>query len=488
MTTTKQRRRRGRTSGLVIGVTVAALAGTTPAAAARDAQPTWRDCAGQDMPAGMQCAAMEVPVDWGRPEGAKIELDLARLPATEPVRRIGSVLGVPGGPGANGIDDLKRVASDLTELRRRFDLVAYKPRNNVWRDRTPPSCMEPGTTLFEPQGRKQYEALAAAMTKALKACRNADKSDLFAHMDSLSVARDMDAVREALGEERLSFMANSYGGVPAAAYARLFPQRIRAMYLDGTINQVDGWPDQALRALPVREQLFTRFSTWCADTPACALHGQDAGAVWRKLVRDADRRPIPVTSSQFGKGELSGWHLRSFGFMSDPGPDNSRWLAFAEAVDKARAGDGSGFADFALGNARIWAAPGALAMTCADGRGYRSYAQLRKFLRQARKVSPNFGGASFDALGCIGWPLPVANPSRPLPTRGLPPFLGVGSTWGDYAWTESFTRTIPGSVTVGYDGPGHVLYMSGKKCPIRYATTYLTDLRLPAPGTTCPAE
>ncbi|MEV4223262.1 alpha/beta fold hydrolase [Nonomuraea sp. NPDC049725] len=481
MTTTKQR--------LVIGVTVATLAGMTPqASAALDAGPVWRDCAGQGMPAGMQCAAIEVPVNWAEPDGPKVGLDLARLPATEPAHRIGSVLGVPGGPGADGIDDLKHAATDLAELGRRFDLVAYKPRTAVWRDRMPPSCMKSGTSLFEPRSRKQYKALAAAMTRALEACRKADRTGLFAHMDSLSVARDMDAIRVALGEERLSFMANSYGGVPAAAYARLFPRRIRAMYLDGTINQVDGWRDQTLRTLPVMERVFTRFAAWCADTPACALHGQDAGAVWRKLVRDADRRPIPVTSSEFGKGELTGWHLKSFGFFGDPGPGHARWLAFAEAVDKARSGDGSGFADVALGNARIWAAPGALAMSCADDRGYSGYAQLRTFRRQAEKVSPNFGTASFDALGCTGWPLPVANPSRPLPARGLPPFLGAGSTWGDYAWTESFTRMIPGSVTVGYDGPGHVMYLSGKKCPIRHATAYLTDLRLPEPGTTCPAE
>ncbi|MCF6471643.1 alpha/beta hydrolase [Nonomuraea sp. MG754425] len=488
MMTTKQRRGRGRTSGLVIGVTMAALAGLAPAAsAAPDAQPVWRDCAGQDVPAGLRCAAIEVPVNWARPDGPKVELELARLPATEPARRIGSVLGVPGGPGANGIGDLKHAAADLTELRTRFDLVAYRPRTNVWQERMPASCMRPGTSLLDPPERKQYTALTAAMTKAFEACRKADRTGLFANLDSLSAARDMDAVRAALGEERLSFTANSYGGVPAAAYARLFPRRIRAMYLDGTVNQVGGWADLRLRALSVTEQVFARFTTWCADTPACALHGQDAGKVWRKLVRDADRRPIPVTSS-FGEGELTGWHLRSFGFLGDPGPDDSRWLTFAEAVAKARGGDGSGFAEFALGNARIWAAPGALAMTCADDRGFGGYAELRTYRRQAEKVSPSLGATALDALGCAGWPLPVANPSRPLPTRGLPPFLGAGSTWGDYAWTESFTRMIPGSVTVAYDGPGHVMYLSGKKCVIRHATTYLTDLRLPEPGTTCPAE
>ncbi|GGQ19234.1 alpha/beta fold hydrolase [Streptosporangium pseudovulgare] len=488
MTTTKRRHSLGRTGWLVIGMAAAALAGMTPAAsAARDDRPVWGDCAGKDAPADMRCAAIEVPVDWSRPDGPKITLKLARLATTEPRHRIGSVLGVPGGPGNSGIDDLKRAAADLTDLRRRFDIVAYAPRVTVWLGQMPPVCRQPGTTLREPRDRKDYTALTTAMTKAFEACRDADRTGLFEHLDSLSVARDMEAIREALGEERLSFMANSYGGAPAAAYARLFPRRIRAMYLDGTINLVNGWTDQALRSSPAREKVFAGFVRWCAETPACALHGQDAGKVWRRLIRDADRRPIPVTSAEFGKGELTGWRLKSFGF-TDPGPGNSRWLAFAESVDKARRGDGSGFADVALGNAQVWAMPGVPAMSCGDGRGYAGYTEFQASLRKVRKASPNFGGAELGGLGCAGWPLPVANPSRPLPVRGLPPFLGAGSTWGDYAWTESFTRLVPGSVTVAYDGPGHALYLSGKKCPIRHATRYLTDLTLPAPGTVCPAE
>ncbi|MEU6717766.1 alpha/beta hydrolase [Nonomuraea sp. NPDC046802] len=491
----KTKQSRGRTSWLIIGAAVTALAApplagpALAADAARDTGLTWRDCAGHGALTGMRCAEIKVPVDWAAPDGPKIKLDLARLPATESARRIGGVMGIPGGPGADGIEDLKRAAAGLTELRRRFDIVAYDSRTRVWLEQVPKSCMQPATTLHDPRSRKEYTAQATVMTKAFKACQKADKTGLFAHMDSLSVARDLEAVRQALGEERLSFMANSYGGVTAAAYARLFPQRIRAMYVDGVINQVPGWPDQALRTLPVTEKVFTKFIAWCAATPACKLHGQDVEAVWRKLTRDADRKPIPISSSQFGKGKLTGWHLRRLGFMNAQGPDDSLWLAFAESVDKARHGDGSGFADFVLANSRTWAVPGIMAMSCADERGYTGYAQLQKFRAQARKISQNFGGGpGMDALGCAGWPLKVANPSRPLPVRGLPPVLGVGSTWGDYAWTDTFTKMIPGSVTVAYDGPGHAVYLFGKKCPIAHATTYLTDLTLPRPGTTCPAE
>ncbi|NAS26414.1 alpha/beta fold hydrolase [Herbidospora sp. NEAU-GS84] len=478
-------RRRRRHAALLIGLTLTALTAATPAAAR---EPFWRACAGPDTPADLECAAIEVPVDWARPHGATITLDLARLPATEPARRIGSVLGVPGGPGAKGVEDLRRAAADLTGLRRRFDLVAYNPRTSVWLDRLPPACERPATTLSEPASPKEYRALAETMAKGFEACREADPTGLFGAMDSLSVARDMDAVRRALGEERLSFMANSYGGVAAVAYARLFPQRIRAMYVDGTPDHVDGWLDQTLRTLPVRDATFTRFAAWCAATPACALHGRDVKATWRDLTEGADRTPIRATSAHFGEVELTGWHLRSFGFMADPGPENTRWLAFADAIDKAARGDGSGFADGVIGTARVWATPGILAMTCGDGRSYTGYAQLEEFRRQARRISPDFQGAAFDTLGCTGWPLPVANPSRPLPTRGLPPFLGAGSTWGDHVWTESLTGRIPGSVTVAYDGPGHALYLSGKACPIRHATSYLTHLRLPPPGTVCPAE
>ncbi|WP_157548420.1 alpha/beta fold hydrolase [Nonomuraea candida] len=513
-----------RVTGLAAGLALTALAGTTAAPAAAStpapasapaagtssgpgvaapasapaagtslgpgvaAPVTWRPCTGEGVPEDMECGSIEVPVNWARPRGKQVRLDLARLPATEPARRIGGVLGVPGGPGSDGIEDLKRAAGGLTELRRRFDLLAYRPRTSVWAASSPASCARPGATLYEPRHRRQLEALAATMRKAFERCRDDDRTGLFSHLDSLSVARDMDAVRRALGEERLSFMANSYGGVAAAAYIRLFPQRIRAMYVDGVANQIEGWPTFNLLTYGNAQETLTRFGRWCARTPECALHGEDAAEVWRELTRAADREPIPVTSEQFGPGELTGWHLRSFGFGPDPGPGHVRWLAFAEAVDKARRGDGSGFAEPVLGNMRVWAMPAILAMTCGDQRGYTGWAELRDYRRQMREIAPDFPSVSADALGCTGWPEPVANPPRPLDVRGVPPVLGVGTTEGDLPVTEHFTKMVPGSVVVGYEGPGHVMYLQGKKCPIAHATAYLTDLRLPPPGTTCPAE
>ncbi|MFD9941595.1 alpha/beta fold hydrolase [Nonomuraea sp. NPDC059023] len=471
---------------------VAALAPAAPVSAAAEAgRLTWGECSDKTLPAPTECASIEVPVNWAEPGGRKIRLDLARLPATEPARRIGSVLEVTGGPGSSGIPEVKIAASHLKELGRRFDLVFFQTRTSLWFKTMPKVCWKPGTKLEDPRSRKAYAAQTAAMTKAFLACQKADTTGLFAHVDSMSMARDMEAIRSVLGEERLSIVAHSYGGVPSIAYARLFPQRIRALYADGVINQAAGFNDQMLRISTAFEETFGKFVTWCADTPACALHGEDAGAVWRALVRAADRKPIPGTSAEFGKGEMTGWMLRQFAFglaAVDPGKDHANWLPFAKSVDLARRGDGSGFGDAVITGTSVWSTPGVLAMSCGDGRGFAGYDELRNYRRTAERTLPNLGSARTEGVACTGWPLKVANPVRPLPSRGLPPILGAGSTSGDVVTTRTFTEMIPGSVTVTYEGPGHVLWMMGKKCPIRHATAYLTDLTLPAPGTTCPEE
>ncbi|MFD9940423.1 alpha/beta fold hydrolase [Nonomuraea sp. NPDC059023] len=477
-----------RAFAVLAGAVVLAAGSPAASAAHGDGRLIWGACSDAELPAPMECASLDVPVNWAAPGGRTVRLDLVRLPATEPARRIGSVLGVPGGPGSSGIDDLKRAAPDLRELGRRFDLVGYRPRNHVWSKTMPAICLKPGTALEDPRSRERFAAQAAVMAKAFRDCQRADPTGLFAYLDAVSVARDMEAIRAALGEERLSFMANSYGGVTSIAYARLFPQRIRALYVDGVVNHSAGWNDQVLRVSVAFERNFRAFTGWCAATPACALHGEDAGAVWRALVRAADREPIPATSPEFGEGEMTGWQLRQLAFPTDPGPDHANWLTFAGSVDKARRGDGSGFGAWVLGNTRVWAMPGVLAMTCGDGRGYAGHAEVRTYRRAAEKALPNLGSVRLDGLGCTGWPLKVANPSRPLLPDGLPPLLGAGSVHGDLVVTESFTRMVPGSVSVIYEGHGHALYLMGKKCPIRHATAYLTELKLPAPGTTCPAE
>ncbi|MCO1654958.1 alpha/beta fold hydrolase [Pseudonocardia humida] len=472
-----------RTTGWVaaVGAVAALLLAVVPVVGGAEAPvdrpaPAWTRCPGPDVPDGMQCASIEVPVDWSRPTGRRIALPLARLPGTDPDRRIGVVFAVPGGPGVSGIDDMKRSSATLMALRERFDVVTFAPRNA--RTALAPVCSEFGPVQVPPADQDEFDAQAAGNRAALQRCRDADP-ELFDHLDSASVARDVDAVRAALGESRLSLMASSYGGVPAAAYARLFPARVRAAFLDGVIPHVAAAELDRIGYRTVEEN-FDRFADWCAGDRACALHGEDVSGVWLALVEVADRGPVPVPGAG-PEAAFSGFDLKLHaGVMLNSG----QWGRFAESVAAARRGDASGFATL-LPLPKQPMFPFGSAVHCQDGLGYPDHAEYLRAEERAVALSPHFAGLGHALhLPCSGWTGPVADPPAPLPGDDLPPLLGAGS-WGDGVLTEAAAGQVPGSVVVRYEGPGHVLYQSGNACVIEHADRYLVELRLPPVGTRC---
>ncbi|MBF8190986.1 alpha/beta fold hydrolase [Nonomuraea sp. K274] len=463
--------------------TIGVLLGTLLVAPAAPANATgWEACQGADRPKDMVCSSVEVPVDWAKPGGRKISVKFAKLPATG--RSQGTVFSVPGGPGGSGIDDLTYYTKSFADLRERFDVVSLEPRNAGTFGRLPQRCFTTGPWLTRPDDKAEYAKLGVTVRRAAQECRKHDP-EFFDHLDSVSVARDIEAIRAALGQERLSFIATSYGGVPAVAYARLFPKRIRAMYLDGAVNQLRDAEAEARTKYRTYEAQFARFVDWCASSSAC---GKDIEGRWRKLVAAADRTPVPV------KGEpaaYSGFDLQvaMMPHLVSPGsePEYPRWTELAKAIAQAEAGDATGFAKYVKAGAGSLKAPSYVGMNatqCTDGLRYRDYQDYQSVRALGERISPNlYGMGVWHRLGCTGWPVPVTNPRAPLPS-GLPPFLGAG-TWTDYDDTADIVRRVPGSSTVEYEGHGHGLYLTGNACAIGHANAYLTDLRLPPPGTTC---
>ncbi|MFI9840358.1 alpha/beta fold hydrolase [Nonomuraea sp. NPDC051941] len=476
-----------RIKALVVGTAAAVLVSAVPAAAAGSpgsgpSSLAWAAC--KDASKDMRCASIEVPVDWARPSGRKIRLTVGMLPATGAERRIGTVFAIPGGPGGSGVKDLSTAAGSFAELRNRFDVVSVEPRNTIDKGVLPYDCLASGPWITWPETRAEYAELGRRNRAAAERCRAADP-ELFDHMDSASVARDMEAIRVALGEEKLSFIANSYGGVPAIAYSRLFPGRVRAMVFDGPANPYE---DRAQGRLP-HEESFARFAAWCAATTACALHGQDVGEVWRALVARADRSPVPVRGERTA---YSGFDIKEAAAPSvispGPKPEYSRWKELAEAIKRAAAGDASGFADYVRQSTKSLKVPsytGVNMTHCLDGMGFRDYEEYQKRRRLGERLLPNLAGTElWHPLACVGWPAPVTNPPAPLPAEGLPPYLGVGS-WTDFDGAADIVRRVPGSAAVRYEGNGHGLYNSGDSCIIAHVNRYLTSLRLPARGTIC---
>jgi pimeloyl-ACP methyl ester carboxylesterase len=471
----------------VVAATAVAVL-VTPADA--DGEPStpplaWGPCPDGPGPAGLECASLDVPVDPADPGGRTMALALGRLPATGPSE--GSVLVNFGGPGAPGTTSLRdRAADSFTELRTRMDVVTWDPRGygGVFGGRsTGLACdwrsLVKLTPPF-PADQAAFDALAASNRTPAQVCRDTDPV-LFDHMDSASNAHDMEAIRRALGEPALTFYGASYGGLFAQAYARLFPDRVRAMVLDGTANHsTDDWPAELDALAADSEVVFGRFVGWCAAEPSCALHGTDVEQRWLRVVGAADRDPLPVpgTDIRYTGRDLQG--LAQFSMLTGP----PAWPAVAAAVATAEGGDGSGFRP-AQGNPYpVVGTPGVT--ECQEIPGYADQRAMAETVSRVRAIGPALAAALplvAHALTCAGWPAPLSNPPAALPV-GLPPLLGLG-TWTDFPGTERVTRQVPGSVAVFHDGPGHVIYRPDNPCATDAVDRYLVDLVLPAPGTTC---
>ncbi|MGN9784907.1 alpha/beta fold hydrolase [Nonomuraea sp. ZG12] len=441
---------------------------------------TWSACGG-DVSAELQCAGLAVPVDWAKPGGKTITLTLARASATG--EAAGTVLFSPGGPGGAGVQELSRRLAHFAGLRTRMDVVTWNPRGGASGEHIPMASCVKGPAFATPDSRREYDRVLKANAAAIAPCRDA-VPELFAHMDSATQARDMDAIRAALGEEKISFLGNSYGGVLGASYARLFPQRVRAMALDSVPDHVDPVADSERLQYEGLENGFKRFVRWCAGASDCALHGRDVEKTWQDVVKRAERLPLPGAAAA-GDRRYDGDDLKwsAYGLVDD----KSGWPALAKAIAIASKGDASGFDPQGRGPGTQVTA--LLAVRCADGYHYDGYRAYRAAVRRSAKVSPNFSGLQENGhLACSPWTAAkVPNPPAPLPARKLPPLLGVGPVY-EYPSVRAITDQVPGSVTIKYDDIGHGRYLNaGDPCVTTYVDRYLIDGKLPAPGTTCRA-
>ncbi|MEV0633164.1 alpha/beta fold hydrolase [Nonomuraea wenchangensis] len=461
------------------------LVGAVPAsaAAAPESTLTWKPCD------KLLCGEIRVPVDWADPQGRTITLPLAMLPHTGRRHRIGVLFSIPGGPGGSGVQDLERRAGSFAQIRDRFDVVSLLPRNGIELGILDQDCLSTGPWITPPGDEREWAALARTNRAAAERCRAADPA-LFGHLDSVSFARDIEAIRTAMGEPQFTFMATSYGGVPGLAYATLFPSRVRAMYLDGAVNTLRDRSEEDRARYALMEAQFTRFGQWCANDSACALHGRDVGTAWNDLRSAADRSPVPAEKGV----AYSGFDI-AVAAMPDlvtPGADRARWKELAQAIRRAEKGDATGFSDYVkagtLGSLKPPSFVGMNMTHCPDGIGYRDHAEYRRLRALGDRIAPHLSGNElWHPLGCVGWPEPVRTPTAPLPVDQLPPFVGAG-TWTDHADTADLALRVPGSGTIRFEGHGHGLYHTGDPCTIAHANRYFIDLRVPPTNTVCRAE
>ncbi|GAA2646039.1 alpha/beta hydrolase [Nonomuraea recticatena] len=437
-----------------------------------------------------ECGKLAVPIDWSKPDGPTIDLAVARRKATDPAARVGSLVINPGGPGGSGVEAAYGAPGFFTEeLQRRFDIVGFDPRG-VGRSH-PVVCSASVYNQMPPAvmtSQADFDRWTAYAKRLRQDCR-ARTGPLYDHVDSTNVARDMDALRAALGEEKLTYYGISYGTLIGQMYAELFPHRIRAMALDSNMDHslgVKAFLDTEAAAV---EDAFDEFAGWCAQEPSCALHGQDVRAVWERLLAKARSGKLyypgvpdrPMTELQVL------WQ----GVLGTEGP---AWQLLSEML---RALDGGG-------PLPPWVPPlpgrqpveGELAhlptvILCEDyNLRVRNYKQYAALLRSSNRRAPDMRYNPMpieDLPVCLNHP--TTNPQHRLRYRGTAPIM-LGSSLHDpstpYGWSANVARQLgPKAVLLTYEGWGHRIY-GKEECATVPFDQYLISLVVPAPGTRCP--
>ncbi|MEU4246284.1 alpha/beta hydrolase [Amycolatopsis sp. NPDC026612] len=455
------------------------LTAATPASAAEPID--WQPCA--DAP-GVDCGTVTVPIDWAHPDRGTASIALARRKATDPQARIGSILMDPGGPGGAGAGEVKAGWTLSAEITERFDTVGFDPRGVG--DSTQIKCGLDELIADYPQvprNQAEFEQLAAYNRNLGESCRRLTGPPA-EFGDTKSVARDMDVIRAALGEAKLTYYGVSYGTLMGQQYAELFPDKVRALVLDSNMDhsQVTAWEFIKSETQSLQAE-FGEFAAWCNRTPSCALHGRDVSEVTRDLQDKAARGEL--TDPRSGD-PITPLTLASIIQSNFYGPS---WDRLA-SVFKSFADGGGASARLRADIPVNYVIP---SVFCNDWRlPVHSFAELETYRRLAAALAPDVKVNSLGwtaVTGCIGWPERTANPQHPLQVHGAPPLLMLSSRHDPatpYAWSQTAARQS-GSTLLTYDGWGHGAYFKKSSCVTKAADDYLITGKLPVKGTHCAA-
>ncbi|GII90382.1 alpha/beta fold hydrolase [Sinosporangium siamense] len=476
------------TIALCLAACLAVSLGGIALASARTPHLAWKECGN-----GLRCAELVVPVDWADPAGPKTSVHVAKLPATG--KSLGPLIVNFGGPATSTAmlrpsDDADRSPDMpvlLKELRTRFDVIALDPRGlSEPRSGKTVSCQEPGASIYglvTARTKQDWDAHATQNALHQESCRKTAKS-AWRGMTAWNVAHDIDALRAALGQEKLVYAGNSYGTVYGQAYLELFPQRVGRLYFDGTADHTQQDFERWLRNYAlVQERHLTRFRDWCASRTDCALHGRDAGRAWDELVARVRRAPLPASPGRtVHEGQLFAGALR--------GINPALWPQFAAAIRKALDGDA---ADFLTALAPDPGSPTvSLDSLCNDFMPKPpTYAEFHGIEARLRRLAPRFGWIEgrYELGRCWGRSGGASWAPHPLPARNLPPILfAIGDLDNNtnHLGQWHVAEQIP-SARVLRHGDGHAAW-AGNTCLRKHVHTYLTTGVLPPEGTRCQGE
>ncbi|WP_069771654.1 alpha/beta hydrolase [Streptomyces sp. LUP30] len=473
---------------------------------------TWKDCpapsqaegggsAPSPLPHGgaWQCATMKAPLDWADPQGDTVDIALIRARADgERDRRIGSLIFNFGGPGGSGVSTLPAFGDQYAALRTRYDLVSFDPRGvgrsagvRCENDQQLDAYFQQDST---PDDAAERTALLKNTKKFNAACEK-NSAKMLPHVRTTDAARDMDLMRQVLGDRKMHYFGISYGTELGGVYAHLFPKNVGRAVFDGVVDPTQTSEQGSLGQARGFQLALDNFAEDCTSkTEDCPVGNtaRDVEDRITELLRALDRKPIPgifprvLTQSAATNGIAQALYAKEF------------WTYLTEGLEQAYAGDGQTLmllSDLMNGRSEngeysnITAAN--VSINCADDKPRYSTAYVQERLPRFRAASRVFGDfLAWGMVSCTDWAVPGAADHPDVSAQGSAPILVVGNT-GDPATPYAGARKMVDALGRGvgveltYKGQGHGAYDSKNKCVQKAVNGYLLNGTVPAAGTVC---
>lgn len=444
-----------------------------------------------------ECATLEVPLDYAHPDGEAIDIAVLRVPATGK-DRIGSVVVNPGGPGAPATSYAPILAAVWADspVVERFDIVGFDPRGV--------GLSRPSIDCYSDTQRDDDALLSAiagygvAWTKksatdvATHCAAGSGGEKMISHIGTRDSARDMDVLRSALGDEKLSFVGTSYGTRLGAVYAEMFPDKVRALVLDGAVDPEKGTRDRYLQQAAGLQRSFEQVAAFCATQVACPL-GQDpaqASTEAQKLLRPLIDNPIltaegrTVTFLQASEGIIAGLY------------SEAQWPRIVSGLTELRDGRADellALRDEYHGRSEAGVYPGmfeaTFAINCMDEERLTP-AEANATVSDGEEAAPftDPGIALKTINGCAAWP---SKPTLGFPyaadIQGLPQTLVLSVTGDPVTPHEGGINLaqVLDARLLTVEGEQHGTTLSRNPCIDGAVADYLIDLELPEGGARC---
>jgi len=452
----------------------------------------WQNCSGN-----FQCATLKTPIDYN--DATLGQFDIAVIRYRDPAQRdrIGSLVINPGGPGVSGIEYARSAQYILSpDVLERYDIVGFDPRGVG--ASTPIHCLSDAEQdeLFASDPKPDNDAEYAQALNDTQAFidKCVAKTPNLAHFSTQDAARDMELLRQALGEEKLNYIGFSYGTYLGTLYAQAFPNKVGRFVLDGAVDPSISIEQQSLVQAVAFDKALAHFIADCAQQKNCPLPPNATPAYFTDLFNKVSSQPLNVGDRKITEG------LVVAGTASALYDDASGWPQLRTAISQALQGDGSGFAKLADAyNGRNTDGrysdnqnDANIIIDCLDWQENRSNDSIRASAAKFMKAAPVFGPyVAYSGITCNFLKEAINPPKVDSDKKSFntaTPILIIGTTQDPatpYEWAKALTNYIAGSRLITLKGEGHTGYGRGSACTDDVVDTYLLTGTIPTKNLTC---